>query len=75
VNLQCVYVLEHAPADWRGEAGFIDAHLLRRYLPQQYKRFQYFICGPLAMMDAMERVLPGMGVAPENIHTERFGGV
>jgi ferredoxin-NADP reductase len=46
--------------------------LLRRYLPKQYKRFQYFICGPLPMMDAMEKLLPQMGIAPEYIHTERF---
>ena len=51
---------------------FIDSDLLRRHLPKQHKRFQYFICGPLAMMDAMEKVLPGMGIAPEHIHTERF---
>jgi ring-1,2-phenylacetyl-CoA epoxidase subunit PaaE len=37
-----------------------------------HKRFQYFICGPLAMMDAMEKVLPEMGIASEHIHTERF---
>ncbi len=72
MNLKCFYVLEHASADWRGETGFIDANLLRRHLPEQYKRFQYFICGPLAMMDTMERVLPTLGIAPENVHTERF---
>jgi len=26
-------------------------------------------------MDAMERILPAMGIARENIHTERFGEV
>lgn len=75
MNLKCIYVLEHASADWRGEAGFIDAKLLRRYLPEQYKRFLYFICGPLAMMDTMERVLPTLGIAPENVDTERFAEV
>jgi predicted ferric reductase len=75
MNLKCIYVLERASAEWRGESGFIDANLLRRYIPQQYKRFQYFVCGPLGMMDAMERVLPAMGIAAENIHTERFGEV
>lgn len=75
MNLKCIYVLEHASADWHGETGLINVNLLRRYLPRQYQRFQYFICGPLAMMDAMERVLPAMGIAPENIHTERIGDV
>ncbi|MGZ4812223.1 MAG: hypothetical protein ACXVZI_05590, partial [Terriglobales bacterium] len=72
MNLKVIYVLEHASGGWTGETGFIDSDLLRRYLPKQYKRFQYFICGPLPMMDAMEKLLPQMGIAPEYIHTERF---
>ncbi len=72
MNLKVVYVLEQASADWKGETGLIDSKLLRRYLPKQYKRFQYFICGPLPMMAAMEKILPEMGIAPEYIHTERF---
>lgn len=75
MNLKCIYVLERASADWHGETGLINADLLRRHLPQQFKRYQYFICGPLAMMDAMERTLPAMGIAAEMIHTERFGTV
>jgi ferredoxin-NADP reductase len=72
MNLNVVYVLEQASPAWHGETGFIDSDLLRRHLPKQYKRFQYFICGPLAMMEAMEKILPDMGIAPEHIHTERF---
>jgi ferredoxin-NADP reductase len=75
MNLKCIYVLKRASAAWQGETGYIDANLLRRYLPQQYKRFQYFVCGPLSMMDGLERELPAMGITPENIHTERFGEV
>ncbi len=72
LNLKLVYVLEQPSPDWKGETGFIDADVLRRYLPKQYRRFQYFICGPLPMMDAMERLLPALGIPSDNIHTERF---
>lgn len=72
MNLKVVYVLEQPGAGWDGERGFINEEILRRYLPKQYKRFQYFICGPLPMMDAMERLLPAMGIPAEHIHTERF---
>jgi predicted ferric reductase len=72
MNLKLIYVLEHAAADWRGERGRIDSALLRRYLPKQQKRFQYFICGPPPMMDMLEKILPALGIVPENIHTERF---
>lgn len=46
MNLKIVYVLEQPSASWSGEKGFIDAGMLCRHLPMQYRRFQYFICGP-----------------------------
>ncbi|MGA8893174.1 MAG: ferric reductase-like transmembrane domain-containing protein [Anaeromyxobacteraceae bacterium] len=70
--LQVVYVLEHPPLGWTGEKGFIGTDVLRRHLPPQYRRFQFFTCGPPPLMDAMERALPSLGVPPERIHAERF---
>jgi predicted ferric reductase len=72
MNLKVVYVLQHPPEGWKGEAGFITADVLRRHLPKQFHRFQYFVCGPPPMMDAMEDVLPGIGIPWRLIHTERF---
>lgn len=70
--LRIVYVLEHPPEGWKGEKGFIGADVLGRHLPPQYRRFQFFTCGPPPLMDAMERALPSLGVPPERIHAERF---
>ena len=70
--LRVVQVLEHPPPAWAGEVGLVDADLLRRHLPPGYRRFQFFTCGPPPLMDAMERALPALGVAPERIHAERF---
>jgi predicted ferric reductase len=72
MNLKVVYVLEQPSASWNGEKGLINADLLRRYLPKQYRRFEYFICGPTPLMDAMERILPEIGVPQTLVHTERF---
>ena len=73
LNLKVVYVVGEPPPDWEGETGRITAEVLRRHLPlKQYRRWRYFICGPGKMMDAMEEVLPELGVPPQNIHTERF---
>lgn len=71
-NLKVVYVLESPPAGWKGETGFLTAAMLERHLPKQYKRFQYFVCGPAPLMDLMENVLPEIGVPRDRIHTERF---
>jgi predicted ferric reductase len=71
-NLRVVYVLEHPPPDWRGERGLVTAEILGRHLPPQYKRFQFFVCGPEPMMDAVEDALAALGVPARQIHTERF---
>jgi ferredoxin-NADP reductase len=67
-----VHVLEQAPANWAGEAGYMTAELLSRHLPGGYRRFQFFICGPDQMMDAAEGALIQLGVPAERVHTERF---
>lgn len=72
MSLNVVYVLEHPAGNWKGETGLVSVPILRKYLPEQSRRFQYFVCGPPPMMDAMEGILPGLGILPENIHTERF---
>lgn len=72
INLKVVYVLEQPRASWSGERGFINADVLRRHLPGQYRRFQYFVCGPPSLMDVMEQILPQIGVPWTLIHTERF---
>lgn len=72
-NLTLVTVLVRSEDDWEGERGFVTADILTRYLPPTlYRRFQYFICGPAPLMDAMEAILPQIGVPADRIHTERF---
>ncbi|HMU96345.1 MAG TPA: ferric reductase-like transmembrane domain-containing protein [Elusimicrobiota bacterium] len=72
MNLKIVHVLEEAPAGWTGETGFITAAILQKQLPKGFRRFPFFVCGPPPLMDAMEDVLPGLGVDEDRIHTERF---
>ncbi|MDQ6771540.1 MAG: ferric reductase-like transmembrane domain-containing protein [Candidatus Dormibacteraeota bacterium] len=72
-NLHVIHVLGRPPDGWDGESGRITAELLQRHLPaHQYRRYQYFICGPGPMMDAMEAALSEIGVPHANIDTERF---
>jgi predicted ferric reductase len=72
MNLKIVTVLNDPPQGWEGESGYITGEVLSRYLPKQYKRFMYLICGPKPLMDAMEVALPELGVPPDQVHTERF---
>ncbi|HVN46739.1 MAG TPA: ferredoxin reductase family protein [Steroidobacteraceae bacterium] len=72
MSLTLVLVLEAPPAGWTGEQGRIDAALLRRHLPVQFKRYQYFMCGPAAMMDAVEEHLATLRLPQVRVHAERF---
>src|SRR5262249_31659959 len=72
MRLHVVHVLENPHDGWDGERGFIDTDLLRRHLPPRHERLQYFVCGPTAMMDAMEAALATLDIPPERVHTERF---
>jgi len=75
LDLKVVHVLSSPSPGWTGETGYIDAKLLDRYLPPRRNRLQYFICGPVAMMDASEAALGELGVPAEQIHSERFAMV
>lgn len=72
LNLEIVHVLSQPGPEWTGEHGHLDAAILRRHLPPGYARLEYFICGPEAMMDAVEAALQEVGVPPARVHSERF---
>jgi len=71
-NLKPVPVITNPPKDWEGETGYITAEIMHKYLPKEYRRFKYLICGPKPLMDALEVALPELGVPPHNVLTERF---
>lgn len=72
LNLTVVYTLEEPPAGWTGEQGRITKDLLARHLPEQKNGYEYFICGPEPMMEAVERALYRLGVSVTRFHSERF---
>jgi ferredoxin-NADP reductase len=70
-----MHVLSRPPEGWEGEEGRINAAVLAKHLPEQYRRLQYFICGSDPMMDATEDALVQLEVPKRKIHSERFGMV
>ena len=75
LDVTVVHVLEQPPADWAAETGYVTADVLTRHLPPAYRRFQFFACGPNAMLDAVETALVQIGTPADRIHTERFDWV
>ena len=68
---------EPLPEDnWTGYTGFIHQVLYDHYLKEHPapEDIEYYICGPPPMMTACFRMLDGLGVEPENIAFDDFGG-
>jgi predicted ferric reductase len=70
-GLKVVHVLSAAPEDWKGERGYIDGELLRRYVGGTDET-GFYICGPPAMMEKVSGALRDMGVPAGRVHSERF---
>ncbi|XZE52148.1 NADH:ubiquinone reductase (Na(+)-transporting) subunit F [Planctomycetaceae bacterium SH139] len=68
---------EPLPEDnWTGYRGFIHQVLLDNYLSKHPapEDIEYYICGPPMMNAAVFKMLDDLGVEPENIAYDDFGG-
>lgn len=72
LHLKLVFVYEVPSSDWRGPRGYVTTELLRETLGTEARHAECLVCGPVAMMDAVERSLVGAGVPAGAIHSERF---
>lgn len=80
-NLRIIYTIteegEKLPSsDWKGERGYIDETMLTKYLTKdELGNSIFYICGPPAMLDAMQRLLSeAIEVPHERIKREVFTG-
>jgi predicted ferric reductase len=72
LTLKTVYVLEEGHSGWRGPVGYVTRDVLAPWVAGDPTRRQVFLCGPDAMMMAVERVLRESGVPRERVSLERF---
>jgi len=72
-----VALSEPLPEDnWQGLTGFIHQVLYDNYLKDHPapEDINYYMCGPPMMAKAVLEMLDNLGVEPENIHFDDFGG-
>jgi len=75
LDLIVIYTIEKPPADWAGETGFLNANVLKKYLPKDWiedVNTEVFLCGPTPMMNALENALLTVGFTEDQVHTERY---
>lgn len=68
---------EPLPEDnWTGCTGFIHQVLYDNYLNEHPapEDCEYYLCGPPMMLNAVLKILDNLGVEPENILFDDFGG-
>jgi Na+-transporting NADH:ubiquinone oxidoreductase subunit F len=68
---------EPLPEDnWKGYTGFIHQVVLDKYLSShaEPEEIEYYLCGPPMMNTAVFKMLDNLGVPPENIAFDDFGG-
>ncbi len=68
---------EPLPEDnWTGYTGFIHNVLFENYLKThpEPEELEYYLCGPPMMNAAVFKMLDDLGVSPENIAFDDFGG-
>lgn len=77
-NFQCFFALsEPSPEeDWGGMTGFIHEALYEHYLKDHPapEDCEYYLCGPPMMILAVRNMLDSLGVDPDNIFFDDFGG-
>ena len=61
--------------NWTGYKGFIHQVVLEQYLKNHPdpEGIEYYLCGPPAMLKAVQKMLDDLGVAPEMIAFDDFG--
>jgi len=64
-------VTRHYGAGWRGPTGRLTAELIRDSVPD-LQNCRIYLCGPPAMMTAVESMLDALDVHPQQIKTEAF---
>jgi len=67
------HVLSEPPEEWAGHTGRIDADLIRGVFDApDMKQWLFVLCGPTAMMEAVEDTLIAMDVPARQVLSERF---
>ncbi|OLT10363.1 hypothetical protein BJF78_29100 [Pseudonocardia sp. CNS-139] len=74
MDLEVTEVLRRPTRGWSGHTGEIGVELMSVVLSgaESPETFEFFICGPPALVTDALSVLDLIGVAPQHIHTEQF---
>jgi glycine betaine catabolism B len=70
IELHCI--LSEPSDGWDGETGFISADIIKRLVPD-WDKVSYYVSGPQAMYDYLDKEFAAMGIRSKYIRKEEYG--
>lgn len=75
-NFKLINILSRPDGDWNGLTGKISGKfatdLIDGNLGKKFRDYEYYICGPLGMMQDLQDTFISMGIDESRIHREMF---
>ncbi len=74
-RLKITRVYDEAPEAWEGPSGMITSEMLNAILDEQIRAelpYDFFLCGPTAMIDLVVEILENRNLDKKHIHRENF---
>ena len=68
-NIKVIDVISGNYPSYKGEKGFINRHIIKKYSPESAT---YFICGPIKMYELVKEELSSLGVDIRRVRHESF---
>ncbi len=72
-NLKVALALAEPNENWQGYTGNIVPEMVKKEIPE-YPETVFYICGPPAMVQAMENLFRTLNVPTANVRKENFAG-
>ena len=72
-NITIDFTVTKPDKKWKGLVGRVDAEMIKR-LTSEYENPKYWLCGPPAMVDAMESALGKLKITADKVKAEKFSG-
>lgn len=77
-KLKIIYIFDNPPKNYPKEQSGLLSEEKIKILLEKYNgknADEYFICGPLPMMQLIEKTLQQLNISPEKIHIEHFTAI
>jgi ferredoxin-NADP reductase len=72
-TIYCLSDLNSIPQGWKGEKGFVNEGMIKKYAPDFMDRM-FYISGPRSMILTFQKALKNAGVHKSHIRTDFFPG-